>query len=770
MMFLSQQGQSRHGLIPSTSNPSSQNPTASAEDYENAWDPWDEYDQKILTLQQTNTTHIQIQNQPVISLNTNTKRVADQTRSIHSQPQSHDYYVPPTPQISYQHIPARVPTPPPQHQDIPIPNVPLQNSNDYVSTKTLNNPEQYEVYRIPIAPPSLPAPVQYHHIYPENRNEPFKETTHDPGDSFDKDVNVQYLQITLFNIPELQNPQTKCEATTADSDKFLNNTIEDGNNQDAGLAGAFAQLTLGVAKTAEQDAFESVLRKQAWEVGNIDYLGKDAFENIWSKITETLSSTLTSADIAVPVQPAPVETQSQTTSQEAVAKSIDTTTPTETIVTPSQPVPLPEAQTEVSLTSQITPIDTFTEQTAQPTGPEPVVSEFTQACPFVPNIQSGLVTTEKSIPTVADTATSGLTAKESSEVAIPNVESAVESPTTPTEKFSSATAAVSTLEPSEKTSPVRSESVAVTSNVDPQTTSALETPVIAPTTQLQTLPAAQSVVPTDAAVSVAESVVTPVASPEGISPIAELELTTVTSEAEVPTRTETAVPVAPTTPTETAVPVGSVTPTEAAVPVAPTTPTESAVSVAPIIPTETAVPVTPTTPTETTVPVAQTTPTETTEPVVPTTPTETAVPVAPTTPIETAVLVTESGVTSITSTKTIAPVIDPVLSPVTLTETPVTVAAVTLTESGTPISEAAAAAPAPPAEVAEVSQAKLVQATPPVIPGTPPANVPIEKSKLTTETAVPETSPPVEGGSTATPTPPPRKTDKPKKSSGKPKK
>ncbi|KAL1493420.1 hypothetical protein ABEB36_011479 [Hypothenemus hampei] len=538
----------------------------------------------------------------------------------------------------------------------------------------------------------------------------------------------------------------------------------------AGLAGAFAQLTLGVAKTAEQDAFESVLRKQAWEVGNIDYLGKDAFENIWSKITETLSSTLTSADIAVPVQPAPVETQSQTTSQEAVAKSIDTTTPTETIVTPSQPVPLPEAQTEVSLTSQITPIDTFTEQTAQPTGPEPVVSEFTQACPFVPNIQSGLVTTEKSIPTVADTATSGLTAKESSEVAIPNVESAVESPTTPTEKFSSATAAVSTLEPSEKTSPVRSESVAVTSNVDPQTTSALETPVIAPTTQLQTLPAAQSVVPTDAAVSVAESVVTPVASPEGISPIAELELTTVTSEAEVPTRTETAVPVAPTTPTETAVPVGSVTPTEAAVPVAPTTPTESAVSVAPIIPTETAVPVTPTTPTETTVPVAQTTPTETTEPVVPTTPTETAVPVAPTTPIETAVLVTESGVTSITSTKTIAPVIDPVLSPVTLTETPVTVAAVTLTESGTPISEAAAAAPAPPAEVAEVSQAKLVQATPPVIPGTPPANVPIEKSKLTTETAVPETSPPVEGGSTATPTPPPRKTDKPKKSSGKPKK
>lgn len=57
----------------------------------------------------------------------------------------------------------------------------------------------------------------------------------------------------------------------------------------AGLAGAFANLTLGQARTPEQQALDDHLRRQGWEVGNIDYLGKDSFENIWSKICETLS-------------------------------------------------------------------------------------------------------------------------------------------------------------------------------------------------------------------------------------------------------------------------------------------------------------------------------------------------------------------------------------------------------------------------------------------------------------------------------------------------
>ncbi|KAK9889222.1 hypothetical protein WA026_004500 [Henosepilachna vigintioctopunctata] len=57
----------------------------------------------------------------------------------------------------------------------------------------------------------------------------------------------------------------------------------------SGLAGAFANLVLGQQRTAEQEALESNLRRQNWEQGNIDYLGKDSFDNIWRKICETLS-------------------------------------------------------------------------------------------------------------------------------------------------------------------------------------------------------------------------------------------------------------------------------------------------------------------------------------------------------------------------------------------------------------------------------------------------------------------------------------------------
>jgi len=57
-----------------------------------------------------------------------------------------------------------------------------------------------------------------------------------------------------------------------------------------GLAGALAGLKLGVARTAEQEAYENNCRRSYWEHGNIDYLGKDSFDNIWKRITQTLES------------------------------------------------------------------------------------------------------------------------------------------------------------------------------------------------------------------------------------------------------------------------------------------------------------------------------------------------------------------------------------------------------------------------------------------------------------------------------------------------
>nr|XP_023027802.1 flocculation protein FLO11-like isoform X1 [Leptinotarsa decemlineata] len=84
----------------------------------------------------------------------------------------------------------------------------------------------------------------------------------------------------------------ECVTTTTVSNEIILQTgsHEETNKNAAGLAGAFAKLTLGTPRTPEQAALDDHLRRQGWEVGNIDYLGRDSFKNIWSKICETLSA------------------------------------------------------------------------------------------------------------------------------------------------------------------------------------------------------------------------------------------------------------------------------------------------------------------------------------------------------------------------------------------------------------------------------------------------------------------------------------------------
>ncbi|KXJ74110.1 hypothetical protein RP20_CCG014367 [Aedes albopictus] len=57
-----------------------------------------------------------------------------------------------------------------------------------------------------------------------------------------------------------------------------------------GLAGALSQLHLGEPKSTEQEVYEEHMRRQCWESGNIDYMGRDSFENIWRRITQTVSA------------------------------------------------------------------------------------------------------------------------------------------------------------------------------------------------------------------------------------------------------------------------------------------------------------------------------------------------------------------------------------------------------------------------------------------------------------------------------------------------
>lgn len=85
---------------------------------------------------------------------------------------------------------------------------------------------------------------------------------------------------------------------------------------------------------AEQSALEEHLRRQGWEQGNIDYMGKDSFSNIWQKICDTL---------ATGSQPSATETLTQSAS--------------EVSTTPVAPVAAPVFVSSVEM-SPTGPIDT----------------------------------------------------------------------------------------------------------------------------------------------------------------------------------------------------------------------------------------------------------------------------------------------------------------------------------------------------------------------------------------------------------------------------
>ncbi|KAF6212793.1 hypothetical protein GE061_010502 [Apolygus lucorum] len=79
-------------------------------------------------------------------------------------------------------------------------------------------------------------------------------------------------------------------------DIFLKDVSKKLDTNMGGLAGALAG--------GQRDVIEDQFRKQSWEQGNIDYMGKDAFENIWKKMSETVDD-IKPLETPAPETPAP---------------------------------------------------------------------------------------------------------------------------------------------------------------------------------------------------------------------------------------------------------------------------------------------------------------------------------------------------------------------------------------------------------------------------------------------------------------------------------
>ncbi|CAG2054627.1 unnamed protein product, partial [Timema podura] len=120
----------------------------------------------------------------------------------------------------------------------------------------------------------------------------FHKTLHyEPSDPI---VKINTTDKYLINHKKHPTEHDECDITSENAhfvdEKDYKNESSLSYDQNAGLAGAFAQMTLGVSRSLEQTALEEHMRKHAWEHGNADYMGVDSFDNIWKKICETLST------------------------------------------------------------------------------------------------------------------------------------------------------------------------------------------------------------------------------------------------------------------------------------------------------------------------------------------------------------------------------------------------------------------------------------------------------------------------------------------------
>ncbi|XP_075169346.1 glycogenin 1 isoform X2 [Haematobia irritans] len=94
----------------------------------------------------------------------------------------------------------------------------------------------------------------------------------------------EHKQISRLSADHSETQQVTLNTNEEESEVALT------NGEEAGLAGALSQLRLGEQRTPEQEEYEHLMRRQCWEAGQVDYMGRDSFDNIWKKITQTMES------------------------------------------------------------------------------------------------------------------------------------------------------------------------------------------------------------------------------------------------------------------------------------------------------------------------------------------------------------------------------------------------------------------------------------------------------------------------------------------------
>ncbi|KAK0090748.1 hypothetical protein PV325_006307 [Microctonus aethiopoides] len=164
--------------------------------------------------------------------------------------------------------------------------------------------------------------------------------------------NIPYTDTHTINSHTHSQTSTESEFIACQSQT---NSFNETPHDNTGIAGALAKITLGSARSPEQEAFEEHLRKHSWEQGKIDYMGRDSFENIWTKICTTIS-TVTEHEPTAP-QKKLIEEDNESKTSQVTATTITKIQSTETEAA------LPTVLQHQDVVSEIRPRETSEETT-----------------------------------------------------------------------------------------------------------------------------------------------------------------------------------------------------------------------------------------------------------------------------------------------------------------------------------------------------------------------------------------------------------------------
>ncbi|XP_063838381.1 glycogenin-2-like isoform X5 [Ostrinia nubilalis] len=112
----------------------------------------------------------------------------------------------------------------------------------------------------------------------------------------------------------------------------------------SGVAGNLARVIPG-ASGSQREALDELTRRQGWEAGNIDYMGADSFDNIWAKISQTLSQPRVSPPKQLPKEPSPPKQEAPAPAPVEVAQEAATVDAPAPEAAPA-PVAAPETAVE----------------------------------------------------------------------------------------------------------------------------------------------------------------------------------------------------------------------------------------------------------------------------------------------------------------------------------------------------------------------------------------------------------------------------------------